>query len=465
MYPTTDEDEEQRILEEYLAMNQPALDELGGGAAPAQQLGVEALPAPAPQPAEEDPLETFVKMNEPEGRPQTPWSSYDAPPQYKEKDNTMLWLAMGLDAVLNQGESVPQYLAQAAQPDTSAQKNWELRNKAMNDASSRAAQQAQAERTRMQPAGNDLARQRWEAEQAKEKALNSLDSPETRQWRTAAIAAGIVDEKTASQMTAEQLKALRPQLGQAVSQERGFEYASEGRKQSDSLARRRMKLADDLAKNRITYQDFLAQQRAIDEGEQKAEGEAIKTAPDAPAVVQDNSEKYGQEIRLRGLDTIDAAITKVETMLAQYPEGTDIPGFGVVDGALPDAMVSEEARAMRGAVRELQDAKLRAATGAAAPPSEFKTYGAITGTNLFNTEGDLRRGIGQAREFVDTQKGYVSEMYPSARQAGGQARPQQRTKRKATPRPASSMGQPAVTKGRELTQDEWDELQDLGGDF
>lgn len=403
-------------------------------------------------------------MNEPSGRPQMPWSSYDAPPQYKEKDNTMLWLAMGLDAVLNQGESVPQYLAQAAQPDTSAQKNWELRNKAMNDASSRTAQQAQAERARMQPAGNDLARQRWEAEQREKAALNSLDSPETQQWRQAAIAAGIVDEKTASQMTAEQLKALRPQLGQAVSQERGFQYASEGRKQSDTLARRRMQLGNDLATGRITYQDFLAQQRAIDEGEIKTETETLKTAPDSPAVVQDHSEKYGQEVRLRGIDGTEAALTKVEQMLAQYPEG-DIPGFGPIDGLKPDAMLGEEARAMRAAVMELQDSKLREATGAAAPPSEAKTFGEILGTGLFASEADLRRGIAQARQKVDEQKSYVSEMYPSARQAGGQARPQQRTKRKATPRPASSMGNPNVTKGRELTQDEWDELQDLGGDF
>lgn len=464
-----DDDEEQRVLEEYLAMNQPALDELAGGAPPAQQLGVEALPAPAPMPEEEDPIEAYAAMTSPaaapEGRPQTPWSSYDAPPQFKEKDNTMLWLAMGLDAVLNRGESVPQYMAQIAQPDDSAQQNWELRNKAMNDASSRAAQQAQAERARMQPMGNDLARQRFEAEQREKAALNSLDSPETQQWRKAAIAAGIVDEQTASQMTAEQLKALRPQLGQAVSQERGFDYASKGRQQSHSLAVQRQKLANEFANNRIEYSDYLRQMAAIDEGEQKAEGEAIKTAPDSPAVVQEQSEKYGQEVRYRGLDNVESKLVAVENMLAQYADGADIPGYGPIDGLKPDAMLGEEGRRNRRLVKELQDAKLRAATGAAAPPSEEATFATITGTGLFNTESDLRGGIEQARGVVDTQKSYLSEMYPSARQAGGQARPQKRTKRKATPRPASSMGQPAVTKGKELTQEEWDELQDLGGDF
>lgn len=457
-----DEDEERRLLEEYLAMSAPAIDALRtaplpGSPAPmppaapvlappessAQQLGAESLPSPMLPSEPGDPLEAYARMDAaPSGQPQTPWASYEAPPQYAERDNTMLWLAMGLDAVLNQGESVPQYMAQIAQPDNSAQQNWELRNKAMNDASSRHAQQASAERARQQPFGNDLARKRWEAEQAEKAALNSLDSPQTQQWRTAAIAAGIVDEETAAKMTAEQLKALRPQLGQAVSQERGFDYASKGRKQSDELSRRRMALADAYSKDRITYQDFLAQQRAIDEGEQKAEGDALKTAPDSPALVQEQSQAYGQEIRLRGLDDLESKLGTVESLLAQYPEGSDIPGFGPLDGLKPDAMVSEEARAMRRAVRELQDAKLRAATGAAAPPSEQSTFASILGTGTLNTEGDLRAGIGQARGVVDTQKGYVAEMFPSARQAGGVARPQKRKQRKATPRPASSMGAP-----------------------
>ena len=362
MYPTTDEDEEQRILEEYLAMNQPALDELGGGAAPAQQLGVEALPAPMP---EEDPIEAYAKMtSEPEGRPQTPWSSYDAPPQYKEKDNTMLWLAMGLDAVLNQGESVPQYLAQAAQPDTSAQKNWELRNKAMNDASSRAAQQAQAERARMQPMGNDLARQRWEAEQREKAALNSLDSPETQQWRKAAIAAGIVDEQTAAQMTAEQLKALRPQLGQAVSQERGFEYASEGRKQSDTLARRRMAISDAYATKRITYQDYLKQLNAIDEEEAKKTATetdiARKRAGEAiPGWVRDpnagpltESGVNAVKSTVVGLEKLRASVGKLQELRSQIgAEDMAQSKLGVKTPAM--ALAEQEVQNAANAIRQI----------------------------------------------------------------------------------------------------------------
>ncbi len=446
-YQTTDEDEEQRILEEYLAMNQPALSELAGEppTPPEPAAPVSAQPSPmmpqAPQSEPEDPLEAFVRMEESDGgRPQIPWSSYDAPPQYKEKDNTWAWVAAALDLALNNGESVPQYVAQLAAPDNSAQANWELRNKAMNDASSRAAQQAQAERARM-PAGNDLARQRYEEEKARKAAMGSLDSAETKQWREAAIASGIVTPDVAARMTAEQLIALRPQLGQAVSQQKGFENATKGREQSHSLAVKRQLLGDDLANKRITYQDYLRQLSVIDEEEGKKANAADAQAVDSPAVVQEHSEKYGQELRLRGVDGTEAALAKVEQMLAQYPEG-DIPGYGPIDGLKPDALLGEEARAMRAAVMELQDSKLREATGAAAPPSEAKTFGEILGTGLFASEGDLRRGIAQARQKVDEQKGYVAEMYPSARQAGGQAR-----KRAPKPRRQPQVRSPEVMGG------------------
>jgi hypothetical protein len=418
--------------------------------APAEpQMSVEALPDAAPEP---DAFEQYLSSSQPQQRP----SSYEAPPEVQKGDNKWLWIASALDLALNQGKSLPTYVSQMAAPDNSAHENWNRRNKAMNDASSRDAQAAQAERARMAPRGK--------VEDPHTLAMRDPRSPETEQWRTAAVAAGIVTPEVAAKMSGEQLVALRPQLGQQVSQEKGFQNATAGRNQSHSLAVRRQALANEFANDRITYQDYLLQQRAIDEGDAKAETAAATTAPDSPAVVQDHSEKYGQEIRLRGVDGTEAALAKVEQMLAQYPEG-DIPGYGPIDGLKPDAMLGEEARAMRAAVMELQDSKLREATGAAAPPSEAKTFGEILGTGLFAGEGDLRRGVAQARQKVDEQKGYVAEMYPSARQAGGAARPQQRKQRVARPRPAEGMNQPAVTPGKELTEDEWNELQDLGGDF
>ena len=160
-YQTTDEDEERRILEEYLAMSQPALDELAGPPpappepSPAAPLSAQSLPMlPPPQAVAEpeDPLEAFVRMEEADagGRPQIPWASYDAPPQHKEKDNTWAWVAAALDLALNNGESVPQYIAQLAAPDNSAERNWELRNKAMNDASARATRASSADAAELQ---------------------------------------------------------------------------------------------------------------------------------------------------------------------------------------------------------------------------------------------------------------------------------------------------------------------------
>jgi hypothetical protein len=367
------------------------------------------------------------------GQPQTPWSSYEAPPEVGERNDSWMWIAAALDALFNDGAGAGQYIAQMARPDTSHQDNWERRNKAMNDASSREAQMA-----RQQP-GNNLALMRFQEEQQRREAMNSLDSPETMQWREAAIASGIVTPEVADKMSAQQLIALRPQLGQQVSQQKSFENSSAGRVQSHKLSVQRQLLASKLADGRIEYQDFLQQMRAIDAQDVEDEERAIASAPDNPKLVQEESKAYGQELRLRGLDDLDAKLTTVENLLAQYPEGADIPGYGPIDGLKPDATIGEEGRAIRRAVRELQDAKLRAATGAAAPPSEQTTFASILGTGTFNTEGDLRGGIGQARGVVERQKGYLNEMFPSARQAGGVARPQQRSSRRATPRSRAAM--------------------------
>jgi len=51
-------------------------------------------------------------------------------------------------------------------------------------------------------------------------ALQSIDSPETKAWQDAAIAAG-ADEKTIRGMTGSQIRDWRPQLGQQVVQDRG----------------------------------------------------------------------------------------------------------------------------------------------------------------------------------------------------------------------------------------------------
>lgn len=148
-----------------------------------------------------------------------------------------------------------------------------------------------------------------------------------------------------------------------------------------------------------------------EQGEQKT-----KEAKAAEADVQKQSVEYGQELRVRGLDRGRAALANVRAELSKYLDGEDVPGYGQT-GSAPNWLLSSEGKAMRSAVQRLLDTELRMATGAAAPPSEQKTFKEILGTDTFATDADLRRALDQAERTIGEQEGYTRAMYPKARQA------------------------------------------------
>lgn len=128
--------------------------------------------------------------------------------------------------------------------------------------------------------------------------------------------------------------------------------------------------------------------------------------------------EYGKEREQRGLTTGWTAIRQVEDALerAGVGEGGDIPGQGLtgaLSGAVPGGhlLLSQAGRDVQRAVRQLLDVRLRAATGAAAPPSEQQTFAQIIGASSLDTDTDLRRALAQARDFLDTQESYLRAGY------------------------------------------------------
>lgn len=411
-------------------------------------------------------------------RPQVPWASYDAPPEVAAKDNKWLWVATALDAVLNGGESAPQYLAQIAQPDTSAQQNWKARNQAMNDASTRSAQQAQAARASRTDQRDTLSRERWQRQVEHEDALRTLDSPQTAQAREAAIASGVPAEQVAG-MTGEQIMQWRPQLGTAVSQGRSFENATVGREHSDQLARRRMALNDGYANKRITYQDYLRQLQAIDEEESKktaatdsatreetkmqklAQIPGWERAPDAPPLTE------------KAVNESQSAVVALEKLRASVGKLAELRGkIGAADMAKSKLGIKTEAMAV--AEQEVQNAAnaIRQVANFGTPQAGEMaiTYARVPEMASLDSWVNGAVKYEALLQSLDSQVGAELGVRGYRRlgeneEATPVMAPARAPKRKATPRGPETMRSPAVTTGKELTQDEWDELQDLGGDF
>lgn len=147
--------------------------------------------------------------------------------------------------------------------------------------------------------------------------------------------------------------------------------------------------------------------------------------------------EYGKEMRLRGIDILESALTNLERAM---PKEGDVAGYGAT-GGFPAFMLSPQGKELRRRAKELQDTKLRKATGAAAPESEQATFGEIMGMGTFASDADLRAAIKQARERIELERSYIAEMYPNARQAS-------RRPGAAAPAPPPAPAAPAQTTFR-----------------
>lgn len=202
-----------------------------------------------------------------------------------------------------------------------------------------------------------------------------------------------------------------------------------------------------LAENSVRQLEANSDQafRQQDAARKESEAKAAKEAESAARKVEREADRadqdakfYGQELRTRGVDRARASLQNVleemrragvdvDSALANPDSlGQDIPGYGAT-GVLPNMLVSQKAEDLRGAYRRLLDTELRVATGANAPPSEVQTFRDILGVGAMDSDRDMVRALAQAKRVLDTQEGYVREMFPNAPQTvrarGQQAQP------------------------------------------
>lgn len=178
--------------------------------------------------------------------PMQPQKTYSLPePPQRERPNTaMTMLAAFADLAINNGRGGAQILQPLINDESREYENYQRRVQAAKD---EAALNAQTQRSGGM--GDQLAWLRFQqgerrlgnAEDAAQKkaeydaALRQMNSPETKEIRAAAIAAGSTTEAEASRMNGFQLLTFRPQMGQEAAQIRSFgnQYKQEDYKQGN----------------------------------------------------------------------------------------------------------------------------------------------------------------------------------------------------------------------------------------
>lgn len=104
-----------------------------------------------------------------------------------------------------------------------------------------------------------------------------------------------------------------------------------------------------------------------------------------------NVQRLSQNIEKAGAAEFSEALSIALGTLANY-EGKDIPGYGRLEGALPNAVLSTDAQTTRANMQQAANILLKARSGAAVTNSEMERFLREVGSGAWMDEETLRRG-------------------------------------------------------------------------
>jgi hypothetical protein len=110
-----------------------------------------------------------------------------------------------------------------------------------------------------------------------------------------------------------------------------------------------------------------------------------------------------KEIDDKGLAELEQSVSNLERSIAQY-QGKPLPGFGRVEGALPDAVVNDEARQLRQDYAAVRNALLKARSGGAVTEGEANRLLQELGEGFGRPDDLVRRGVSNLRRVIDARK-------------------------------------------------------------
>lgn len=311
------------------------------------------MPGYAPDPS----LDVFAQLA------QSRSTELPAPPVATGPNKIGLALAFIADMMLNKGRSAGTLIGGLAQGDDAvANVNYERQRQHAKDKAALEWMARRGTSQGMDPRLYELRRGQLTLDQAREMRLASGNG-------TAA------DLQATGGLTADQ------QFDNKLARER-FEWEKSKAGQVDPYKERSLKLreqtANDAAETRKMTAEAAAEQRSAT-----------------------NSGKYWNDTEF--YRTGAAFLQRADSVLSKYPEGSDIPGAGMVDSRMPEWTQSDDARTISNAQNWMNNAIQRADSGAAAPIPEELAFKMRTGSNPGATEAAFREGMAAAKMYFQGQ--------------------------------------------------------------
>lgn len=190
--------------------------------------------------------------------------------------------------------------------------------------------------------------------------------------------------------------------GQFAANPAAIQDKLEGRAQQRGLAFERANAAAEAQRQRLEAQaqqaglnrdlrrDLANQSNALRQSLAAAKGgadEAVKVDKD----LDKNTQKLAANLSKAAAPEFSEALSIALGALNKY-DGKDIPGFGRLEGAIPNGFLGKEGQAMRADMAQAANILLKARSGAAVTESEMRRFLTEVGQGNWMDEETLRRG-------------------------------------------------------------------------
>jgi hypothetical protein len=118
--------------------------------------------------------------------------------------------------------------------------------------------------------------------------------------------------------------------------------------------------------------------------------------------VQKQATQLASSMEKSGIPQAQQALDTIQSIIQKYPNG--LPGYGRVNGMLPNWALSEDGQQLRQAVATLANTTLKQRSGAAVTDQEMKRFQTELGTGTAVPDARLRQGVRQMSDLLDSQK-------------------------------------------------------------
>jgi hypothetical protein len=114
--------------------------------------------------------------------------------------------------------------------------------------------------------------------------------------------------------------------------------------------------------------------------------------------------QFSNQMEKTGIPQLQQALDTIDSIMQKYPPGSDLPGYGPIDGLRPTWSLGEDGQRLRQAIQSITNITLKNRSGAAVTDQEFERFRQEMGSSAFLPEARIRQGIDQMRGILNAQK-------------------------------------------------------------